>query len=221
MKKEKNILHIHWGFPPTIGGVETHLSILLPQLVKKGYNVSLITSTFDKEEIQFTYKGVKVTRSPLFELNWLAKRGLDGIEEDLVEFYTKQIETFSPHIIHTHNMHYFSKPHIKTLEEICIKKGAPLLLTAHNVWDDLLFLELTRNINWSHIIAVSHYIRMELSNVGIDPSRTTTIHHGIDLSKFRSKKMKTIPPTSVTIIGLADANASKMAKPNGSGFEEG
>lgn len=25
-----NIAHIHWGFPPIIGGVETHLAIILP-----------------------------------------------------------------------------------------------------------------------------------------------------------------------------------------------
>ena len=37
------ILHMHWGFPPTIGGVETHLTILLPELVKHGHQVALLT----------------------------------------------------------------------------------------------------------------------------------------------------------------------------------
>lgn len=188
VKKKNKILHLHWGFPPTIGGVETHLSILLPQLVSKGYEVSLITSDFDEQENRSTYKGADIFRTQLFDLNWLAKRGLNGIESDLLELYTKQIDTFSPNLIHTHNMHYFSKPHIKILEKICKKKGIPLLLTAHNVWNDLLFLELTRDIDWSHIITVSHYIRMELSGIGIDPERTTTIHHGLDLAKYRKHR---------------------------------
>ena len=36
-KKHINIAHLHWGFPPIIGGVETHLTILLPEFVKMGH----------------------------------------------------------------------------------------------------------------------------------------------------------------------------------------
>jgi len=60
------------------------------------------------------------------------------------------------------------------------RKGIPIFLTAHNVWDDILFLDLTRNIEWSHIIAVSHFIRQELIGVGCSHKDVTTIHHGID-----------------------------------------
>jgi glycosyltransferase involved in cell wall biosynthesis len=81
-------------------------------------------------------------------------------------------------------MHYFSEPHARILDKICREKGIPLVLTAHNVWDDILFLRLTREIGWSHIIAVSHYIRMELLGIGIDDTRTTTVHHGLDLTKY-------------------------------------
>ena len=187
--KKYNIWHLHWGFPPTIGGVETHLSILLPQLVKKGHKISLLTSSFPGHEKHEVYQGVEIIRTPLFDLNRLTKRGLDGLETELSELYEKHIDKFLPDIIHTHNMHYFSEPHIKILEELCKKKGIPLLLTAHNVWNDHLFLELTRNIDWSHIITVSHYIRMELLWVGIDDSLTTTIHHGIDISKYTFKDL--------------------------------
>ncbi|NOZ77266.1 MAG: glycosyltransferase family 4 protein [Euryarchaeota archaeon] len=38
-----NIAMLHWGFPPIIGGVETHLTILCPRLVEKGHEVSLLT----------------------------------------------------------------------------------------------------------------------------------------------------------------------------------
>ena len=46
-KSKLNISHLHWGFPPIIGGVETHLTIILPQMVKSGHNVSLLTSSVE------------------------------------------------------------------------------------------------------------------------------------------------------------------------------
>jgi glycosyltransferase involved in cell wall biosynthesis len=94
------------------------------------------------------------------------------------------MDEFAPDVVHAHNMHYFSEPHARILERICKERNIPLVLTAHNVWDDTLFLRLTRDIDWTHIIAVSHYIRMELHGVGIDDQRTTTIHHGINIAPF-------------------------------------
>ncbi|MEE8401332.1 MAG: glycosyltransferase family 4 protein [Candidatus Hydrothermarchaeaceae archaeon] len=188
--KNLNIAQIHWGFPPVIGGVETHLTILLPELVKNGHNVGLLTGAVKGEKKKSRYKGVEIYRSPLFDLNLLAKRGLDGINEKISKTYNEFFDKIDPDIIHVHNMHYFSEPHTEILEDISQKRGIPLILTAHNVWDDILFLKLTRDIKWSHIIAVSHYIKKELSGVGIDESRVTVVHHGIDTLVF-SPKVKT------------------------------
>jgi glycosyltransferase involved in cell wall biosynthesis len=185
MKTRLKILQLHWGFPPMIGGVETHLTILLPEMVRMGHDVSLLTGSFAGEKENEVCDGVRVHRTPLFDLNWLVKRGVRGLEPDLEKLYRERIDAASPDVIHAHNMHYFSAPHAQILDEIARAKGIPLFLTAHNVWDDTLFLNLTRDIQWSHIIAVSHYIRMELLGVGVDDSRTTTIHHGLNLSKFR------------------------------------
>jgi glycosyltransferase involved in cell wall biosynthesis len=184
MARHYRILHVHWGFPPTIGGVETHLTILLPELTAQGHKVTLMTGAFPGEEAHSQYRGVDVHRSPLLDLNWLVKRGLDGLESDIQKLFMERMDEFAPDLVHTHNMHYFSEPHISTLEHICKKRNVPLVLTAHNVWDDVLFLRLTRDIDWAHIIAVSHYIRMELSGIGIDDLRTTTIHHGINIAPF-------------------------------------
>jgi glycosyltransferase involved in cell wall biosynthesis len=179
---------MHWGFPPMIGGVETHLTILLPELERMGHQVNLLTGAFAGEKERDVYGEVQVRRTPLFDLNWLVKRGVEGLEPDLRELYAEQISSVRPDVIHAHNMHYFSEPHARTLDEISQEKGIPLVLTAHNVWDDILFLRLTREIRWSHIIAVSHYIRMELLGIGIDDSRTTTIHHGLDLAKYQRNR---------------------------------
>jgi len=190
-KKKLKIAHVHWAFPPIIGGVETHLVMLLPELIKMGHEVSLLTGSMEGAKAQSKYKGISVMRTPIMDLNWLNKRGLHGIEDEVREAVRVFLDKTKPDIVHAHNMHYFSKAHAKTLEEeVRNKRGVPLVLTAHNSWDDMLFLELTRKIKWDHIIAVSFYIKKELMGIGCDSKQVTTIHHGMDLNKFKPSNKK-------------------------------
>lgn len=184
-KNRLNIAQLHWGFPPIIGGVETHLSTLLPLFAKWGHRVSLLTGSCEGVKARYIYKGVQIFRSPLMDLNWLFKRGLEGLEEDIEEVIREFLKETKPNIIHVHNMHYFSKLHSQRLVELAIKKKIPVILTAHNVWDDILFLEMNKEIGWSHIVAVSHFIKKELTSVGYDDKKITIIHHGIDTKIFR------------------------------------
>ncbi len=186
-KRTLNIAHLHWGFPPVVGGVETHLTILLPTIAEMGHNVSLLTGSVEGSKTRDEYKKVKIHRAPIMDLNWLARRGLHGIEKEVRGVYNDFIDEQKPDILHAHNMHYFSRVHTKVLEEMSIEKGIPLFLTAHNVWDDDLFLDLTTNIHWTHIIAVSHFIEKELIGVGCSHRKTTTVHHGIDEKMFNPK----------------------------------
>ncbi len=188
MKKNKlSIVHLHWGFPPIVGGVETHLAIILPQMVKFGHRVSLLTGTAEGARVKYKYKGVDIRRTPIMDLNWLYKRGLEGLEEEVYSVFSSFLEKSYAEVIHVHNMHYFSKVHAKTIQDLAKQKKIPLILTAHNVWDDLLFLELTHKIDWTHIIAVSHFIKKEIIGIGVDDRKITTIHHGIDQNKFHPK----------------------------------
>ncbi|MDP8216201.1 MAG: glycosyltransferase family 4 protein [Candidatus Kaelpia imicola] len=184
--KKLNIAQFHWGFPPIIGGVETHLTIILPQMVKLGHCVSLLTGSVEGVEGRYKYQGVDIYRDPLMDLNWLYKRGLSGLEEEINKAFTAFFDESQPDIIHVHNMHYFSSIHIKLIERSSKERGIPLILTAHNVWDELLFLELCHKIDWSHIIAVSHFIKKELIGIGVDDTKITVVHHGIDQDKFKS-----------------------------------
>ena len=183
MKKNKrslSIAHIHWGFPPIIGGVETHLTIIMPEMVEMGHKVSLFTSTVEGTSMHENYQGVDVVRTPLLDLNWLYRRGLTGLREEIVDTFKKFLDRTKPDVIHAHNMNYFSAVHVRSLEELAKKRGIPLILTAHNAWDDNVFLDLTRNVSWSQIIAVSHFIKRELMGIGIDHRKITVTHHGVD-----------------------------------------
>ncbi len=179
-----SIAHFHWGFPPIIGGVETHLTILLPQLVKLGHKVSLLTGSIEGSKARSKYEGAQIYRTPIMDLNWLYKRGLSGLEEEIKKTFASFLEDSRPDIVHVHNMHYFSQIHVKTLEGLSKKRGIPFVLTAHNVWDDILFLELTHRIDWSQIIAVSHFIKKEIIGIGIDDKKITVVHHGVDQDRF-------------------------------------
>lgn len=183
-KSSLSIAHFHWGFPPIIGGVETHLTILLPQLVKSGHKVSLLTGSVEGLSGKFDYEGVDIFRTPIMDLNWLSKRGLSGLEEEISKVFISFLDDNLPDIIHLHNMHYFSQTHIRTLEKLAKERKIPFILTAHNVWDDILFLELTHKIDWSQIIAVSHFIKKEIIGIGIDDKKITVVHHGVDQDKF-------------------------------------
>ncbi|MCK4463391.1 MAG: glycosyltransferase family 4 protein [Candidatus Omnitrophica bacterium] len=184
-KRALNVSHLHWGFPPIIGGVETHLNIILPAMAKGGNKISIFTGPFEGYKGYYKYKGIEVYRAPIMDLNWLSKRGINGLEREIREDFITFIEKTNPDILHAHNMHYFSKPHARILEELSIKKGIPLVLTAHNSWDDNLFLDLTRKVKWARIIAVSHFIKRELIGVGVDDRKISVIHHGIDEKAYR------------------------------------
>ena len=183
-KDKLSIAHLHWGFPPIIGGVETHLTIILPQMVKLGHSVGLLTGSVEGVNGRYKYEGADIYRTPLMDLNWLYKRGLSGLEDELNETFSDFFEQTQPDIIHAHNVHYFSQVHVRTLERLTKTRGIPLVLTAHNVWDDILFLELTHRIKWSHIIAVSHFIKREIIGIGVDDTDITVVHHGVDQDKF-------------------------------------
>jgi len=185
MPEEKlNIAHLHWGFPPIIGGVETHLTIIMPQMVECGHNVSLLTGSANNVPAESEYMGAHVSRTPIMDLNWLDKRGLNGLDDEIANTYSAFFDRCKPDVIHAHNMHYFSQPHARILERIAGERGLPLVLTAHNVWDELLFLELTKKIKWSHIIAVSHFIKREIIGIGVNDVDITVVHHGLDEKKF-------------------------------------
>lgn len=188
MAKDKlNIAHLHWGFPPVVGGVETHLTIILPQMVNFGHRVSLLTGSTNGAKVRDKYEGVDIYRAPIMDLNWLYKRGLEGIRDEVHSVFSSFLKTIEPDVIHVHNMHYFSEVHAETIQNLAKERNIPLILTAHNIWDDLVFLELTHKIDWTHIIAVSHFIKKEIIGIGIDDTRITVIHHGIDQNKFNPK----------------------------------
>lgn len=178
------IAFVHWGYPPVIGGVETHLFNLCPALVRLGHRVFLLTGSHLDAKAAYVEEGVRIKRFPILDLNWLASRGFVSLEGEVRQKITAFLDESRAELVHAHNMHYFSELHAMILREETRKRKIPLILTAHNVWDDQLFLSIAAKIQWDRIIAVSHYIKRALEGYGFDEKRITVIHHGIDGTPF-------------------------------------
>ncbi len=182
-----NVAHLHWAFPPIIGGVESHLAMLGPDLVKNNCRVSLLTGSAQGQKEEDWYGGMYIRRTPLMDLNSLSPERISGLARELREEMERFIDQAGPDLIHAHNMHYFSPLHADVLYGIKRARDLPLVLTAHNVWadDDRTWQEMNgRSHIWDAVIAVSNYIKRELVRAGYDERKIVTVHHGIDLKKF-------------------------------------
>lgn len=176
---------LHWAFPPIIGGVESHLAMLGPELVRYGCKVSLLTGSVNGREEEYTWRGMRIYRSNLFDLNTLTPSTLSRKAKDIYAVLERFIAEVKPDILHAHNMHYFSTEHADALYALKRAYSVPCVLTAHNVWEDELGSEFNRRAGyWDAVIAVSHYIKKELVKAGYDGEKITVIHHGIDLDLF-------------------------------------
>ncbi|MFH1684432.1 MAG: glycosyltransferase family 4 protein [Candidatus Margulisiibacteriota bacterium] len=184
------IAQIHWGFPPIIGGVETHLVSLMPEQVKMGHQVSLLTGSAEGYPEHYDFKGVKIVRNQFYDLNWLFKSNFQEVDDNVWDVTYDFLNKTKPDVIHCHNMHYFSRYHTRVVEHWALQHKVPLILTAHNAWKDKLYLDLTCKVAWDKIIAISHYIKRELVAVGVPEAKVPVVHHGIDERNFSSGKCK-------------------------------
>lgn len=181
------IAMLHWAFPPIIGGVESHLALLCPRLVQQGHVVSLLTGAAPGTLTQETWRGVIIRRSPLLDLNSLNPELIEAKAAEIRQVMENFLLDFRPDVVHAHNFHYFSFVHASALQEICHRHGWPLILTAHNVWEDELWKQMNQLARgWDRVIAVSHYIRQELMVNGYPPERIDVVHHGIDPTIFQA-----------------------------------
>jgi starch synthase len=177
---------LHWAFPPVLGGVESHLVILGRELTHRGHEVSLFTGAVDGRPRAEVQHGIRVYRSPLMDLNRLRDRDVEAMAGDLADELEAFLAEARPEIVHVHNMHYFSPAHLRVVSELAEARGLPLVLTAHNVWEDELFQRMARESHrFDRVIAVSHYIARELARFGYPEERLVVVHHGLDTAEFR------------------------------------
>jgi glycosyltransferase involved in cell wall biosynthesis len=174
------IAELHWAFPPTIGGVETHLATLGPGLVRRGHEVSLLTGQPGELPAHDVFEGMVIERCPYLDLNRMTPemftRHAAQVTESIHEFLT----TVNPDVIHVHNWHYFSDVPLKAVLKWREEHPAALVLTAHNSWHDDLFQQLAEyGDQYDRIIAVSQYTLDDMAEWGYHADKMRVVHHGV------------------------------------------
>jgi glycosyltransferase involved in cell wall biosynthesis len=129
------IAHVHWAFPPTTGGVESHLYDLARTQVARGHQVTIVTG-----EPEPTSTGeYEIVSTPLLQLTKIREAEVDtdyarGLRETLGAVLTeRRIE-----VVHAHDLHHFTPEPALVLTELRRKLGFSLHHTFHETWPDVL-----------------------------------------------------------------------------------
>lgn len=175
------IAQLHWAFPPTIGGVETHLALLGPELIRRGHSVSLLCGRPDDSPPFDDYRGMVIERTRWLDLNRMTYDSFRDHAGAVRDVIVTHLEQQTPDLLHLHNWHYFSSVPLQAALDYAAQHGRPVVLTAHNTWDDDTWRELCAFRGRFHaVIAVSRYIRDQLVRFGYPADRVHVVHHGVD-----------------------------------------
>jgi glycosyltransferase involved in cell wall biosynthesis len=176
------VLQVHWAFPPTTGGVESHVADLATGLAERGCDVTVLTG----EPVPDPWPGVSVLRTGLLDLNRI-RAGLDGERgylNDLAVEIDRVLTTVQPDIVHGHNLHHFSAAPAIILDELARQFGFSLHHTFHETWPDLL-RDTPVYRGWAGNYAVSRHVRDECAaRIGFSPELRPL---GVDTTRFRTR----------------------------------
>lgn len=177
------VLQVHWTFPPTTGGVESHVADLSAGLARRGCTVTVLTGEPDP----LPWPGVEVVRSPALELNRV-RNGTAGRLEDREELRAeleRVVDAVAPDVVHGHNLHHFSAEPALVVDELARRRGVAVHHTFHETWPDLLN-DVPVYKGWARNYAVSRYVRDECTaRIGFTPELCPL---GIDTEVFRTRR---------------------------------
>ncbi|MEU2585334.1 glycosyltransferase family 4 protein [Streptomyces avermitilis] len=184
---------MHWAFPPTVGGVESHLADYAGRLTRRGYQVTLLTGEARPQPVD----RVEILTHPLLRLaeyhhaalgeDSRTGRWLTPVEQrraaELHEWLARVVDARDIRIVHGHNLHHFSPVPALALNRLREQTGTTLLHTYHSVWpEDPWTAQFCRS--WDGHYVVSDYLAFACrTHLGIRARRT---YLGIATDRFRS-----------------------------------
>lgn len=180
---------IHWGFPPRGGGVEAHLITVLPELVKSGHEVFVLTESMTEEPAESDISGIKVFRRDELSVSKLEK--IKDIYPKCRALFESFIIQNRIEVIQAHNlqMDYFDLS--RALIEVCQERKIPCYLVIHNQEfidrDEKVVISILKDLPWDKYVCISRFILQKLKEKikEIPEERWAVIPHGIDLQEFK------------------------------------
>ncbi len=188
-----NICMTHYAFPPTTGGVESHLWDLCIELVRQGHRVHALVGSLEGRPEQEEVEGVLVHRKNLMNPEWIRdekrKRNVMAEEEDreltnlVRDMYEKFVAEWSIDVVHGHNFHHFVPEHALALTEVW-EQGMPNILTVHEVWSEFICEDLLERAKWDYIIAFCEHVKAGILEQAPHLDNLRVIYPGINVERF-------------------------------------
>jgi glycosyltransferase involved in cell wall biosynthesis len=178
------VLQIHWTFPPTTGGVESHVADICTGLAERGCDVTVLTG----EPAPQPVPGVRIVCSELLDLERI-RGGLcdqDGYPATVLDELDRTVAQVRPDVVHGHNLHHFAAAPALAVDQLARRYGFAVHHTFHETWPDLLH-EWPVYRGWSGNYAVSRHVRDECAaRIGFAPALRPL---GIDITRFRTGRI--------------------------------
>lgn len=180
------VLQVHWAFPPTTGGVESHVADLAAGLSDRGCAVTVLTG----EAAPDRWAGVRIWSSEFLNLDRV--RAGRVVDADLDRELERVIMTVRPEVVHGHNLHHFAAGPAIALDRLGTRYGLRLFHTFHETWPDVLHKDQVY-LRWARNYATSAHVQAECAaRLGFTPVLRPL---GIRTSEFRALR----PPCSGTL----------------------
>lgn len=177
------IVQVSHGFPPTWGGVETHVADLAHRLARRGNEVLCVVG--GEPTATDVGRPFRVHRVPMLAPRTLrarrdarARGDLDRfLLRSLSETLSEAITPFRASVIHFHNAHHFAPEPAWALHQI---QGVSHINGVHDrIGDDVC--ENVLQLSWTHTLFASDHLRRSFGEV---PGKSETLHLGVDLERF-------------------------------------
>lgn len=174
-----NLAIIHWSFPPTIGGVESHLWELATHAARWGIDVMVLTG----ESSPIHSDSFKVVSSPLLNLHWIKaeKPELSQHTTELGQLFQEYLIGLDTRTVHGHNLHHFCAAPALALEQMRQEFRLRLFHTSHGTWPSVV-QESQVFSRWDGLFAVSRSEQQQWEkHLGYHPE---VLYLGVNTRKF-------------------------------------
>lgn len=186
-QNKKSILLVGWFFYPRLGGVESIMLNQARELIKLGYDVSVLTSLGEGLKENEVFERINIYRRTYID------SGKSYSQELIYNDLEKICSLHKFRLAHFHNGSYPAASNdmvaggknIINILNFFAEKRIVLIDHAHNA--QLKNPEHTkqlRELPWDCIIAVSDFVKDEWKKLGFSAKRMTRIYNGIDVAKF-------------------------------------
>jgi glycosyltransferase involved in cell wall biosynthesis len=178
MTEQLRVGLVHWAFPPTTGGVESHVADLADSLTQMGCKIVVLTG----EPSPIVSENYTVISLPLLNIDWVRTTAhkSDSFASDLKVVLRNIILEEGLQVLHGHNLDHFTQVVASVLEELRQELGLRIHHTFHEPWPDLAF-DSSIYRNWNGHYTTSQFVQtqcyqrlnfeLKLFPLGIDTER--------------------------------------------------